>query len=331
MPRNRYYQGPPSDHFDGVRFFNPGQPPTKGALRAMLRWKLAGDAAAKWPASVPVTPAKPEPRVDGIRITMVGHATLLIQVAGLNILTDPVWSERASPFAFAGPKRVTAPGIAFDDLPPIDVVLISHCHYDHLDVATLRRLHAAHAPLMAMPLGNDTIVRAAVPGARCVSGDWWDQLSLGEGISTTLTPANHWANRWPTDVRMALWSGHWLETPAGSLWFVGDTGYEDGRIFDNIRARLGAPDVALIPIGAYEPRWFMAPQHVNPEEAVRILHDVGAARALGIHWGTFQLTDEAREAPRNALAAALAEAGVAPDRFVAAEVGQAYEMGAAGR
>jgi L-ascorbate metabolism protein UlaG (beta-lactamase superfamily) len=330
MPRNRYYDGPPTDHFDGVRFFNPGQATEDRGLRDVLRWKLAG-GAAKWPPSVAIDPAEPEARVAGLRVTMVGHASLLIQAAGINLLTDPVWSDRASPFSLVGPKRVTAPGIAFDDLPPIDAILISHCHYDHLDVATLRRLQAAHAPLMAMPLGNDTIVRAAVPGARCIVGDWWDELPLGGGVVSTLTPAYHWANRWPTDVRMALWSGHYVTTPVGRIWFVGDTGYGDGRIFVDIAARLGAPDVALIPIGAYDPRWFMAAQHTDPAEAVRILGDVDAAHALGIHWGTFQLTDEAREAPRRALATALADANVAPGRFVAAEPGGVYDFAITGR
>ena len=326
MPRNRYYQGPVSDHFDGTRFFNPGQRSTDRSLRDMLRWKLAGEGAAKWPAHVPVTPDVPEARVAGLRVTMVGHATLLIQAAGRNILTDPVWSERTSPFRFVGPKRVTAPGIAFDRLPPIDVVLLSHCHYDHLDVATLRRLHAAHRPLMAMPLGNDTIVRAAIPDARCVVGDWWETLALGEGCATALTPAYHWANRWPSDVRMALWSGHMLTTPAGSVWFAGDTGYGDGAIFPAIRDRLGAPDVALIPIGAYAPRWFMADQHVDPAEAVRILQAIGPRHALGIHWGTVQLTDEAIEAPRLELEAALAAAGITPERFVAARPGERFDV-----
>ena len=326
MPNNRYYSGPPSDHFDGTRFFNPGEPDTDRSLLEVLRWKWTSRVAT-WPKVVPVTPARPEPRVAGLRVAMVGHATLLIQAAGSNILTDPVWSDRASPLSFAGPKRVTAPGIAFEDLPPIDAVLLSHGHYDHLDVATLRRLQAAHDPLMVMPLGNDAIVRGAVPGARIEVGDWHDRVALGSGLSTTLTRANHWSARGVNDRRMALWAGFWLDTPAGSVWFAGDTGYGDGAIFRDIRARHGSPDVALIPIGAYAPRWFMAAQHVDPAEAVRIFADVGAGRALGIHWGTFQLTDEAREEPVEGLATALAAAaGIEASRFVAADPGSTYDF-----
>jgi L-ascorbate metabolism protein UlaG (beta-lactamase superfamily) len=325
MSANRYYQGPPSDHFDGVRFFNPGQPATDRTLTDVLRWKWT-ERAARWPAEVAIVQARPEARVAGLRITHVGHASSLIQAGGVNVLTDPVWSPRASPVAFAGPKRVTAPGISWDDLPPIDAVLLSHCHYDHMDVATLRRLHARDAPLMAMPLGNDAIVRAAVPGARTVAGDWGERLMLGERLATTLTRANHWGARGINDRRMALWSGHWLDTPAGSVWFAGDTGYGDGAIFREIGRTLSAPDAALIPIGAYAPRWFMAAQHCDPAEAVAILEAVGAARAFGIHWGTFQLTDEPREEPRERLAAAMVAAGLAPDRFVAAVPGGVYDV-----
>ena len=325
MKRNPYYDGPSSDHFDGLRFFSPDQPTTDRGFRDIWRWQRSR-VRSDWPAHFAVTPAVPHARVDGIRITMVGHASLLIQAGGLNLLTDPVWSERASPFAFAGPKRVAAPGIAFDDLPPIDAVLLSHNHYDHMDVATLRRLHAVHAPVMIMPLGNDAIVRRAVPGAQTIAADWHDDVPVGGTASVTLTRANHWSARGTRDRRMALWSGFFLRTPAGSIWFAGDTGYGDGAIFRDIRARHGAPDVALIPIGAYEPRWFMAAQHTNPAEAVRIMQDVGAHRAIGIHWGTFRLTDESREAPRDALAAALAGQRIAPDRFVAAEPGIAYDF-----
>jgi L-ascorbate metabolism protein UlaG (beta-lactamase superfamily) len=325
MPKNRYLTAPPSDHFDGVRFFNPGQPVTDRALSEVLRWKL-GERAALWPKAVPIEQACPDPAPDALTITMIGHATLLIQTGGVNLLTDPVWSDRASPLSFAGPKRVTAPGVAFENLPPIHAVLLSHNHYDHLDLATLRRLHAAHAPLMVMPLGNDAIVRRAVPDARIAVGDWHDRIELAPGFATTLTRANHWSARGLGDRRMALWAGHWIDTPAGSIWFAGDTGYGDGAVFRDIRTRHGVPDIALIPIGAYEPRWFMANQHVNPAEAVAILQDVGATRALGIHWGTFQLTDEPRDAPVEALAAALAAVQVPAEHFVAAEAGSVYHF-----
>lgn len=322
---NRYYNGPPSDHFDGARFFNPGQPSTDRTVADGLRWKL-GSRPTPWPDTVPVTTVRPDARVKGLRITVVGHASVLIQAAGTNILTDPVWSQRASPVAFAGPKRIAAPGIGFDDLPPIDAVLLSHCHYDHMDLATLRRLHERDAPVMAMPLGNDAIVRRAIPDARIAVGDWNDRLSLPGGVATTLTRANHWANRGLRDVRMALWAGHWLDTPAGSIWFAGDTGYGDGTVFTDLRRRMGSPDVALIPIGAYEPRWFMSAQHVDPNEAVQIFTDVGANRAIGLHWGVFRLTDEGRDVPRLALGEALGRAGIDPERFVAAEPGHILDF-----
>jgi len=323
---NRYYDGPTSDHFDGTRFYNPGQPSTDRSIVDGLRWKL-GSKATPWPTSVPVAPTKPDLNVDGLRITMVGHATVLIQAAGANILTDPVWSERASPVRFAGPKRTAAPGIAFDDLPPIDAVLLSHCHYDHMDLATLRRLHDRDAPVMAMPLGNDTIVRQAIPAARIVVGDWHDRLLLSLGMTTTLTRANHSANRGLRDVRMALWAGHWLDTPVGSVWFAGDTGYGDGTVFTDLRRRMGSPDVALIPIGAYQPRWFLSAQHVDPDEAVKIFTDLEARQAIALHWGVFRLTDEGRVDPRTALARSLQRAGIDRGRFLAPEPGATVELG----
>lgn len=327
MPTNRYYAGPSSDHFDGVRFFNPGQPGTDRSLGDILRWRL-GERRAPWPASVPVSPSMPEARVEQLRISMVGHATLLIQVAGINLLTDPVWSDRASPLSFAGPRRVTAPGVAFEHLPPIHAVLLSHNHYDHLDLRTLRRLDEHHRPLMIMPLGNDAIVRRAISGARIQVGDWGDRIAISDAVTTILTRANHWSARSLGDRRMALWAGHYLDTPYGGLWFAGDTGYGDGAIFREIRALHGAPRVAMIPIGAYEPRWFMTEQHVNPAEAVKIMQDVEAEHALGIHWGTFQLTDEPRDAPTEGLATALSEAREPAARFVAAKPGGVYDFDA---
>jgi L-ascorbate metabolism protein UlaG (beta-lactamase superfamily) len=322
---NPYYDGPVSDHFDGVRFFNPDHPDTDRSLRQMLQWKLREKAAA-WPKSVPIRQAKPDARVDGIRVTMVGHATLLIQAAGLNVLTDPLWSDRASPVSFAGPGRVTPPGIAFADLPPIHVVLLSHNHYDHLDVATLRRLHADHRPLIVTPLGNDAIVRKAIPEARIVTGDWGDRLPLEDNAEVHIVPAYHWSARGMGDRRMALWGGFMLRTAAGLVYFAGDTGYGDGAIFRTMRERYGPVDVALLPIGAYAPRWFMAAQHTDPDEAVRIMADLEARHAIGIHWGSFQLTDEAREEPRDRLRQARIAHGIAQADFPAASPGDVFDF-----
>lgn len=322
MPRNRYYSGPVRPHFDGERFFTPGHA-TDRSLKEVLRWHRNGQRAI-WPKEVPVTPARPVLRSDTPRITMVGHASILIQVAGVNILTDPVWSKRASPLSFLGPKRVTAPGIAFADLPPIDVVLISHNHYDHLDTATLKRLHREHRPRMIMPLGTDVTVARAVPGAQIDCGDWHERFMISDTVSVRLTPSYHWSARGLGDRRMALWSGFWIETNDARIWFSGDTGYGDGSIFHELRAAYGAPDIALLPIGAYEPRWFMAPQHVAPEEAVQIFKDIGATQALGFHWGTFQLTDEPREEPVELLRHSLKAEGIPEARFRALAPGEVY-------
>lgn len=321
--RNPYYQGPASEHFDGVRFFNPGHESTDRGLGDMLRWKLR-ERAAKWPKSVPVVGAKPAARVDGLRVTTVGHATLLIQIGGLNLVTDPVFSDRASPLRIAGPRRVTAPGVAFDDLPPIDAVLLSHNHYDHLDIATLQRLESRDHPRIITLLGNDSIIAGRLPHARVSAGDWGQRFDLGNGVDAHIVPALHWSSRTPRDRRMALWGGFVVTSGAQSVYFAGDTGYGDGRIFRDIGARFGPVDLALIPIGAYAPRWFMSVSHVNPEEAVRIMIDLEARRAIGIHWGSFQLTDEPRNEPAALLAVALASHGIEAGRFPAAAPSEVF-------
>lgn len=324
---NRYYAGPPSDHFDGRVFFNPDGVPPKG-LRDLLRWQLRG-RRLRWPRRFesPHPPAHPARRIDGndLRITAVGHATLLIQTAGLNLLTDPVWSDRASPLTFAGPRRVNAPGIAFDDLPPIDVVLLSHNHYDHLDLATLRALHRAHDPLVVTPLGNDAIVRRAIPSMRFWVGDWGDRVDIRD-LAVNFEPAHHWSARGMGDRSMALWAAFVLETPAGRVYHVGDTGFHGGRHYRAIREKHGDLRLAILPFGAYEPRWFMSGQHQNPEEAVQGMEHCGARWVAGHHWATFQLTDEAIDQPRDHLRAALDARGHARERFRALLPGEVWDV-----
>ncbi|MGA2893754.1 MAG: MBL fold metallo-hydrolase [Xanthobacteraceae bacterium] len=327
---SRYYHGPVSDHFDGERFFDRhGAPPrSRGEL---LRWRFGPRSRAqraKWPSWAPSPYAdRPPPRVEGAawRIAYVGHASFLIQTAGLNILLDPVWSKRASPFRMVGPKRVNDPGIAFADLPPIDVVLVSHGHYDHLDVATLSRLAAAHRPRVIAPLGNDTVIRNHDPVIAAEAYDWQDRVVVGSDVTVTLVPTRHWSARNLSDRNMSLWASFVIDTPGGRIYFVADSAYGDGHNFREVRQRHGPLRLAILPIGAYEPRWFMRDQHMNPAESVQAFIDSGAEFALGHHYGTFQLTDEAIDAPLIALAEALQTAGIAPERFGTLRPGQVFE------
>jgi len=323
----RYYDGPASDHFDGTHFFDrDGVPPR--SLFDQLRWHMANDKVP-WPAWAPSPFAdRPPGRVTGSawRIAYIGHASLLLQTAGLNLLIDPVWSERASPFTFAGPKRVNDPGIAFDALPAIDAVLVSHNHYDHLDVATLARLAAAHRPRVVTPLGNDTIMRAHDARIAAEAYDWHQRVVLSDGVAVTLVPARHWSARGLFDRNRALWAGFVIETPAGRIYHVADSGYGEGRHFRVARERYGPFRLAVLPVGAHEPRWFMGPQHMNPAEAVKAFADSGAEFALGHHYGTFQLTDEAIDAPVAALTDARAAAGLSSERFRLLKPGEVWEL-----
>ena len=302
-----YYTGPVSDHFNGKQFFHAGLPSTDKSIFELLRWKLLG-RQSRWPSSIPArSGVKPDSRVGGLRIIAIGHASLLIQVAGLNILVDPVWSDRASPFRSLGPRRRNQPSVAFHDLPPIHAVLVTHSHYDHMDTATLARLWKAHQPAVISPLGNDALIRKDAPDIVVQTGDWWQTFPLSDHVSATIVPAYHWSARNLGDRRFALWGGFILETPAGIVYSAGDTGYQDGKIFAEIRRRCGAPRVAILPIGAYEPRWFMTSQHADPAQAVQIAVDCGAQHLLGVHWGTFQLTDEPWDEPPQLLEKAMRE------------------------
>jgi L-ascorbate metabolism protein UlaG (beta-lactamase superfamily) len=325
---NAYYAGPLSDHFDGVRFFNPGGPGPK-SFRQFLKWQFASRAEA-WPDSFasPFPAAKPEARLapTASRVTHVGHATHLLQTAGLNILFDPVFGPRASPVSFAGPRRVNPPGIAFADLPKIHLVVVSHNHYDHMDVTTLERLWQQHRPRIVSPLGNDTILRAAIPGIVVETLDWDQSIDLGGGVSLHCVPTQHWSARGTRDRQHALWASFIVAGPAHAVYFVGDSGFGDGRTFRHVGARHPGLHLAILPIGAYEPRWFMRDQHMNPTEAVQALRLCGAARAVGHHWGTFKLTNEAVETPRGDLANALAAADIAADRFIPLQPGRVVDL-----
>lgn len=250
--------------------------------------------------------------------TWIGHASVLLQVDGLNILTDPVFSDRASPLSWIGPKRKTPPALALAELPPIDVVIVSHNHYDHLDLPTLQALNqqAGGPPLFLMPLGvGDWLRRQGIANVRQL--DWWQSISLRSSV-LHFVPVQHWSARGLFDRFETLWGGWVIESAEGErrlkIFFTGDTGYS--RDFTDIHRRFGDMDLAMIPIGAYEPRWFMRHQHVDPAEAVQIHLDLRAARSLGIHWGAFELTDEALDEPPRALRQALHARAIDTRRFV---------------
>ncbi len=324
--RNPYYNGPIKDNFDGLHF-SDGREITKG-FSDFLRWQMQGGREA-WPASFATPPQDTPPaRVDGLRVAHIGHATFLIQAGGVNIITDPVLSERASPFQFAGPKRANPPGVAFDRLPKIDVILITHNHYDHLDLNSVYRIFDRDRSRIVAPLGNDTIIRAKRQDIPVEAHDWGATVKLSEKVEATLVPAYHWSARGALDRRMALWASYVLTTPAGRIYHIGDTGYHDGALFRGHGEEFGPFRLALLPIGAYEPRWFMADNHMNPDEAVKVMQSLRAETALGHHWGTFQLTNEGVERPRDALRAAVAAAGLPEGRFVASLPGTVWEPAA---
>src|SRR6266581_840787 len=305
-------------HFDGKRFFNPDAPQVPG-FRDVIRWKLTSRPEPS-PSFIPdVEPSQPPPRVNGnaLRVTLVNHSTVLLQQRGSNILTDPIWSERASPLSWIGPRRRRKPGVSWEDLPPIDLVLISHNHYDHMDLPTLRGLTARGDCIFVVPARVARLLRSENIGP-AHELDWGESLSL-PGFTIHCVPALHFSSRGIFDRNKTLWCGYAIECQERLVYFAGDTAY--GRHFAQIREKFGSPHLALLPIGAYEPRWFMSPAHMAPEEAVRAHEILAASTSIAIHHGTFQLADDGIDTPKKQLIACARD-----ERFLVLNNGQFADL-----
>jgi L-ascorbate metabolism protein UlaG (beta-lactamase superfamily) len=315
-----------TDHFDGTRFFNPHAPHGR-TLAEVRRWRRTRQKQP-WPEFVEDPILSPPNRAarDRISTTFIGHSTFLLQIGGVRVLTDPIWSERCSPVPFAGPRRVRRPGQSLDALPGIDIVLVTHNHYDHMDLPTLRQVRARWTPRVVTGLRNARHLGTANIRS-AVELDWWQSIEL-LGARVTYVPAQHFSSRGLHDRDRCLWGGFVVEAGGAVVYFAGDSGYcpyfaEIGRKFPRI-------DLALLPIGAYEPRWFMRRNHMDPVEAVRAHLDLGARRGIGMHFGTFQLTDEAIDAPLLALREAREQAGVADADFDVLAFGETRDYAVVG-
>ncbi len=328
------YKGQVSDHFNGTTFFNRDK--VQSSLIGLLKWVTNRDqgewSIEDWNTRTDAPFGTPPPNrvgdginVGKVRITFINHATMLIQTDGLNILTDPVWSERVSPFGFMGPKRARPAGIRLEDLPPIDVILLSHNHYDHLDVATLKTLVAAHKPRIFTTLGVGLLLeQEGIPIAGEL--DWWQSCRLVDDVKLHCVPAQHFSGRGFSDRNATLWCGFVVASAtSGNIYFVGDSGYNVH--FKQIREKFGAFRVAMIPIGAFRPEWFMSPVHISPREAVQVFQDIGAPLSIAMHYGTFPLADDGEREPVTALHAALKTAGIDSTRFVALREGEGWDFG----
>jgi L-ascorbate metabolism protein UlaG (beta-lactamase superfamily) len=314
------YKGPVSNHFNGKVFTNFGGTRAKGG-KELLKWMLSRKQK-KWITRIenvktmhPLAHFK-----DGIRITFINHSTFLIQVDGLNILTDPIWSKRASPFRWLGPKRVCLPGIKLEDLPTIHVVLLSHNHYDHLDLPTMRVLFGAHHPRIITPLG----VKAFLDKERIIGAidmDWWSSIDLNHKVSIVSVPAQHFSGRGMFDRDATLWCGYVLKTSSGNIYVAGDTGYNT-TIFQMIKEKCSPIRVSLLPIGAYKPEWFMSAIHVSPEEAVKIHLDIQSPVSIATHFGTFPLADDGYDDPINDLKIALQRNDLSAEDFIIMKEGE---------
>jgi L-ascorbate metabolism protein UlaG (beta-lactamase superfamily) len=305
-------------HFDGKRFYNPDAPQALG-FSDVLRWKQSSRPEKSPRFISDVKQSIPPQRVEGseLRVTLVNHSTVLLQQLGMNILTDPIWSERTSPLSWIGPRRRRAPGVAWENLPPIDIVLLSHNHYDHLDLPTLRRLASRGDSTFVVPIGCAALLRAEKIGP-VQELDWGEELAL-KGCTVNSVPAFHFSSRWLQDRNKTLWCGYVMECQERVVYFAGDTAF--GPHFQQIREKFGSPRLALLPIGAYLPRWFMSPVHMGPDDAVRAHQILGAQTSIAIHHGTFQLADDGIDTPKKELGNEVRD-----ERFLALNNGQFAEI-----
>ncbi len=307
--------------FSNGKFQNIEPFPDKN-LWDVLKWQVSALFYREpWPGKVEQNFFQPEvQRSEELKVAVINHATVLIQMNGLNLLTDPQFSKRSSPFSWIGPKRVIQPGIAFEDLPPIDAVVVSHDHYDHLDIPSLKMISDRWSPKIYVGLGNKPLLNENGID-NVIEVDWWQKENFND-IQIQFVPVQHWSARGSGDKRETLWGGFVIHGKK-KVFFAGDTGY--GKVFKMIHEKLGGMDLSLIPIGAYEPREFMKNAHINPSESVKIFQDVRSTNAIGIHFGTFAgLTDEAIDDPPIKLKEALEANSISEERFIVPEFGKTY-------
>ena len=320
------YPGPPSDHFDGSCFFNPES--GDHSFTDMLKWIWEMETVS-WPEWLD-DPKQPPPveRIDDgrLHVTYVNHATVLIQMDGLNILTDPIWSRRAGPTSWIGPKRVRSPGVIMEALPGIDYILISHDHYDHLDVPTMKTIVERDHPTVFAGLGIKALLSdEGITGV--VEMDWWQRHKSDlDSIAFTFVPARHGSGRWPFVENRTLWGGFIIESPSGDqVYYAGDTGF--GAFLDSIHNRFTRIRLAILPIGNYEKRWFMKSQHMNPDDAVKVHRLLNARQSVGMHFGTFaEHPEQTIDAHEKALSEALEKYGVPPSQFWILEFGEGRDV-----
>ncbi|WP_241558797.1 MBL fold metallo-hydrolase [Halobacteriovorax sp. HLS] len=316
------YKGPVSDYYDGENFHYKNQKINK-SFSDLLKWKFSGKRQ-QWPEEIKVNPVKiKEQRVNkGVVLTFINHSTFLIQIDGVNILTDPVWSRRVSPFSWVGPQRTRLPGVKYEDLPPIDIVLIGHNHYDHLDIDTLKKLGRDHEPRFIVGLGVDLLLKDN--GLKNITSLGWRESVTFSNIEYHFVECQHWSARGLFDRNKTLWGSFIIKNHSKNIYFASDTGYS--QHFKEQQEVYGPMDISLLPIGAYEPRWFMKSQHMNPEEAVKSHIDLKSKFSIGMHFGTFQLTDEAIDTPIKELKLALEKYKIDHKSFIAPEFGQQFRI-----